>query len=99
METALIGAVIAAAAAVLAAVVSWFGAFQNRRTADRDHAWEQFTWSVSQREEDRAYDISSAVLRRLETVAWWSKKDRRLASRALRRRSTPRTTDRPEGDD
>lgn len=96
METALIGAVIAAAAAVVAAVVSWFGAFQNRRTADRDHAWKRFTWSVTQREEDHPYDISSAVLRRLETVAWWSKKDRRLATRALRRRS-PRSADEPEG--
>ncbi|WP_144749619.1 hypothetical protein [Curtobacterium pusillum] len=99
METALTGAVIAAGAAIVAAVVSWFGAFQNRRTADRDHAWDRFTWSVSQREEDRAYDISATVLRRLETVAWWSKKGRRLASRALRRRSTPRSTVRTEGDD
>lgn len=86
METALVTALIAAAAAIVAAIVSWFGAFQNRRTADRDHAWDRFTWSVSQHQGDQTYDISTTVLRGLADVSWWSKADRRLADRALRRR-------------
>ncbi|SDQ88257.1 hypothetical protein SAMN02800687_2951 [Curtobacterium sp. UNCCL20] len=86
METALVTALIAAGAAVAAAVVSWFGAFQNRRTADRDHAWKRFTWSVAQHADSAAYDISTAVLRELESVPWWSKQDQRLATSALRRR-------------
>ncbi|MBT1668496.1 hypothetical protein KK092_03805 [Curtobacterium flaccumfaciens pv. flaccumfaciens] len=35
METALIAACIAAEAATVAAVVSWSGAFQGRRTSER----------------------------------------------------------------
>ncbi|WIE77541.1 hypothetical protein [Curtobacterium sp. MCSS17_016] len=88
METALIAACIAAGAAIVAAVVSWFGAFQSRRTSDRDHAWHRFTWAVTQRPDMNRYDISTTVLRDLETVPWWSKADRRLASRALRRRAS-----------
>ncbi|MGN6407269.1 MAG: hypothetical protein ACTHMH_02900 [Curtobacterium sp.] len=100
METALVTALIAAAAAILAAVVSWFGAFQNRRTTDRDHAWERFTWAVRQDHDDQTYDISTTVLRGLADVTWWSKSDRRLADRALRRRVRPRTpsTDRKDPD-
>ncbi|WP_439691701.1 hypothetical protein ACRQ4B_12235 [Curtobacterium sp. SP.BCo] len=89
METALVTALIAAAAAIVAAVVSWFGAFQSRRAVDRDHAWRRFTWSVERRGHGDEYDISIAVLRELEKLPWWSKRDRALASRALRRRSTP----------
>lgn len=99
METALIAALIAAGAAVIAAVVSWFGAFQNRRTADRDHAWKRFTWAVGQQVDETGYDISSAVLRELEAVPWWSKHDQRLATSALRRRLPPRRPSRPKGDD
>ncbi|WP_123294312.1 MULTISPECIES: hypothetical protein [unclassified Curtobacterium] len=87
METALVAACIAAGAAIVAAVVSWFGAFQSRRTTDREHAWKRFTWSLAQPRGGRAYDISRTVLRELETVRWWSKADRRLATRALRRRT------------
>ncbi|TDN44766.1 hypothetical protein EDF64_104169 [Curtobacterium flaccumfaciens] len=87
METALIGAVIAAGAAIVAAVVSWFGAFQSRRATDRDHAWQRFTWAVAQPDHDPVHDISITVLRGLADVAWWSKADRRLADRALRRRA------------
>ncbi|MCM3505254.1 hypothetical protein M3666_09030 [Curtobacterium sp. ODYSSEY 48 V2] len=87
MDTALTTAAIAATASIAAAVVSWFGAFQARRTAVRHHAWERFTWALEQRPGDRAHDISIAVLRHLATVAWWSKADRRLAHRALRRQS------------
>jgi hypothetical protein len=98
METVLIAACIAAAASVVAAVVSWFGAFQSRRTADRDHAWSRFTWSLAQHDDESMYDISSAVLRELEAVPWWSKQDQRLATSALRRRIPPRRPDREEGD-
>jgi len=96
METALVAACIAAGAAIVAAVVSWFGAFQNRRTADRDHAWRRFTRAVSPHHDRRTHNISTAVLRELESVAWWSERDRRLAGRALRRRAMP---DRPDSDD
>jgi hypothetical protein len=85
METARIGAVIAAGAAIGAAVVSWFGAFQSRRAADREHAWRRFVRSIDPRRQRAEYDISIAVLRRLERIAWWSKSDRELATRALRR--------------
>ncbi len=85
METAIVSAVIAAVAAICAAVVSWFGAFQSRRVANRDHAWRRFVWSIGDRKSRAEYDISIAVLRQLEHVAWWSKPDRELATRALRR--------------
>ncbi|PYY45380.1 hypothetical protein DEJ03_10640 [Curtobacterium sp. MCLR17_043] len=49
--------------------------------------WHRFTWAVTQRPDMNTYDISTTVLRDLETVPWWSKADRRLASRALRRRA------------
>jgi len=94
METALIGAVIAAGAAIAAAVVSLIGAHRVRRAADRDHAWDRFTWAVAQPDHDPVHDISIAVLRGLADVAWWSKADRRLADRALRRR-TARPSPRP----
>ncbi|WP_152998214.1 hypothetical protein [Curtobacterium luteum] len=89
METALIGALIAAGAAIGAAVVSWFGAFQSRRAADRDHAWRRFVWAIGDRRTKAEYDISITVLRRLEHVAWWSRPDRELATRALRRVMSP----------
>ncbi len=89
METALISAIIAAAAAICAAVVSWFGASQSRRVANRDHAWRRFVWSIGDRANETEYDISIAVLRQLEHVAWWSKPDRELATRALRRMRLP----------
>ncbi|WP_022902497.1 hypothetical protein [Curtobacterium sp. B8] len=89
MEKALISAVIAAAAAICAAVVSWFGAFQSRRAADREHAWRRFVWSIGDQRSKAEYDISIAVLRELEHVAWWSKSDRGLATRALRRVTPP----------
>lgn len=95
METALITAVIAAAAAIAAAALTWFEAFRARRAADRNHAWERFTWSVAQRQDAPVHDISIAVLRSLSEISWSSKADRRLAERALRRhtaRSSPNTT-------
>jgi len=95
MDTALVTAVIAATASVVAAVVSWFGAFQARRTAVRHHAWERFTWAVRQRPGDHTHDISITVLRNLATVASWSKADRRMARRALRRQSDRRNTTTP----
>ncbi|WP_420364754.1 hypothetical protein AAEP80_13280 [Curtobacterium sp. L3-7] len=85
MDTALIAAGIAAPAAIAAAVVSWFGAFQSRRTADRHHAWERFVWALEARRGSLEYDISKTVLQNLEDVTWWSEADRRLARRALRR--------------
>jgi hypothetical protein len=85
METALIGAVVAAGAAILAAVVSWFGAFQSRRAADREHAWRRLTWAVRRSETQSEYDISRTVLERLMNVRWAPKPDRNLARRALRR--------------
>jgi hypothetical protein len=87
VETALVAACIAAGAAIVAAVVSWFGAFQSRRTTDREHAWKRFTWSIAQPRGGCAYDISRTVFRELETVRWWSKAVRRLAARARRRRT------------
>lgn len=79
METAVIGAVIAAA------VVSWFGAFQSRRAVDRAHAWERLTWAVRRSRTQSEYDISRTVLERLMNVRWAPKPDRNLARRALRR--------------
>jgi len=90
METALITALIAAGAAIAAAAISWFGAVRARRATDRNHAWERFTWSVAQREDDRAHDISTTVLHSLAEISWWSKADRRLAKQALRRRTQHR---------
>ena len=89
METALVTAFIAAGAAVVAAVVSWFGAFQNRRTADRDQVWKRLTWAIEMERATAEYDISRTVLERLTTVRWASKADQTLALRALRRRTTP----------
>ncbi|MDK8174211.1 hypothetical protein QP735_16910 [Curtobacterium citreum] len=97
METALVAASIAALASTVGAVVSWFGAFQARRTVIRHHAWERFTWALRQQPHDRAYDISIAVLRNLATVSWWPKSDRRLAYRALRRERAAADTTRPPG--
>ncbi|WP_144712166.1 hypothetical protein [Curtobacterium pusillum] len=91
METALIAASIAAAASVLAAVVSWFGAFQNRRTPDRDHAWTRLTWAMRAKSTEAEYDISRNVLERMMTVRWASKADQNLALRALRRHAPPTT--------
>lgn len=99
METALVGAAIAAGAAIVAAVVSWFGAFQSRRTADREHAWRRFVWSIGERRSGTEYDISIAVLRELEHVAWWSKSDRELATRALRRVALLRERDNDHEED
>ncbi|MGL3198169.1 MULTISPECIES: hypothetical protein [Curtobacterium] len=99
METALVGAVIAAGAAIVAAVVSWFGAFQSRRAADREHAWRRFVWSIGERRSGPEYDISIAVLRELEHVAWWSKSDRELATRALRRVALLREQDNDHEED
>ncbi|KTR18170.1 hypothetical protein [Curtobacterium citreum] len=98
METALVAASIAALASTVGAVVSWFGAFQARRTVIRHHAWERFTWALRQQPHDRAYDISIAVLRNLATVSWWPEPDRRLAYRALRRRERAAAdAERPQG--
>ncbi|MFJ4297142.1 hypothetical protein [Curtobacterium sp. NPDC089689] len=85
METALVSAVIAAVAAICAAVVSWFGAFQSRRGVDRDHAWRRLTWAIRRSETQSEYDISKTVLERLMNVRWAPKPDRNLARRALRR--------------
>lgn len=97
METALVAAGIAAVASIIAAAVSWFGAFQVRRTADRDHAWSRFVWALERRRGSLEYDISKRVLSALEDVAWWSEADRRLAAQALRRiiaaERPPTTTD------
>ncbi|WP_420367861.1 hypothetical protein [Curtobacterium sp. L1-20] len=99
METALVGAVIAAAAAIVAAVVSWFGAFQSRRAADRDHAWERLTWAIRRSETQSEYDISRTVLERLMKVPWAPKPDRNLARRALRRHRFENVRDRePENE-
>ncbi|WFR66281.1 hypothetical protein P9139_15375 [Curtobacterium flaccumfaciens] len=89
METALVTALIAAGAAIIAAVVSWFGAFQNRRTADRDHTWKRLTWAMRPPRSHAEYDISRTVLERLMTVRWASKADQNLAVRALRRHTPP----------
>ncbi|OII13505.1 hypothetical protein [Curtobacterium sp. MCBA15_008] len=94
METALIGAVIAAGAAIAAAVVSWFGAFQSRRAADRDHTWQRLTWAIRRAETQSEYDISRTVLERLMHVAWAPKPDRNLARRALRRHRFEHVRDR-----
>ncbi|MDP4332584.1 hypothetical protein Q7F20_04325 [Curtobacterium sp. A7_M15] len=92
-------ALIAAAAAIVAAVVSWFGAFQNSRTTDRDHAWRRLTWAVRRAETQSEYDISRTVLKRLMNVRWAPKPDRNLARRALRRHRFERVRDRePEAD-
>ncbi|MET3635451.1 MULTISPECIES: hypothetical protein [Curtobacterium] len=85
MDTARMTAAIAATASIAAAVVSWFGAFQARRTADRDHAWSRLVWALARRRDSPEYDISKRVLVALEDVAWWSEPDRRLATQALRR--------------
>ncbi|GAA3337923.1 hypothetical protein GCM10017714_06930 [Curtobacterium pusillum] len=99
METALVGAVIAAGAAIVAAVVSWFGAFQSRRAADRDHAWRRLTWAIRRTETQSEYDISRTVLERLTTVRWAPKPDQTLARRALRRHQYEPVCDRePEAD-
>jgi hypothetical protein len=99
METALVGAVIAAGAAIVAAVVSWFGAFQSRRATDRDHAWRRLTWAVRRAETQSEYDISRTVLERLMKVPWAPKPDRNLARRALRRHRFEHVRDRdPETD-
>jgi hypothetical protein len=92
MGTALVAATIAASAAIVAASVSWFGAFQVRRTADRQHAWDRFVWALRGCPDDVEYDISRRVLDELTDVAWWSRSDRRLAVRALRRVASTRTT-------
>ncbi|MCA5923025.1 hypothetical protein [Curtobacterium oceanosedimentum] len=89
METALVAACIAAGAAIVAAVVSWFGAFQNRRAADRDQAWRRLTWALRADRSQAEHDISRAVLERLMTVRWASKSDQDLARRALRRHVRP----------
>lgn len=94
METALIGTVIAAAAAVVAAVVSWFGAFQNRRTADRDHAWRRLTWAIRRAETQSEYDMPRTVLERLMNGAWAPEPDGNLARRALRRHRFEHVRDR-----
>jgi hypothetical protein len=99
METALTGAVIAAGAAIVAAVVSWFGAFQSRRAADRDHTWRRLTWAIRRAETQSEYDISRTVLERLMNVPWATKPDRNLARRALRRHRFESAPDRePEAD-
>lgn len=85
METALIAACIAATAAIIAAVVSWFGAFQSRRSVDRNHAWERLTWAIRATRNQAEYDISRTVLERLINVPWAPKPDQELARRALRR--------------
>ena len=70
METALVSAVIAGDAAICAAVVSWFGAFQSRRAVDRDHARRRLTWAIRRSETQSEYDISRTVLERLMNVRW-----------------------------
>ncbi|MCJ1713836.1 hypothetical protein [Curtobacterium sp. VKM Ac-2922] len=85
MDTALIAAVVAAAASIAAAVVSWFGAFQARRATDRDHAWKRLTWAIRATRNQAEYDISRTVLQRLIDVPWAPKPDQELARRALRR--------------
>ncbi|WP_248703259.1 hypothetical protein [Curtobacterium sp. MWU13-2055] len=85
METALVAACIAAGAAIVAAVVSWFGAFQSRRSADRDQAWKRLTWAMRPKDTSAEHDISRTVLERMMTVRWASKADKNLALRALRR--------------
>ncbi|MEK6309488.1 MAG: hypothetical protein V4737_12940 [Curtobacterium sp.] len=99
METALVGAVIAAGAAIVAAVVSWFGAFQSRRAADREHAWRRLTWAVRRSETQSEYDISRTVLERLMNVRWAPKPDRNLARRALRRHRYEQVERRDQEDD
>jgi len=89
METALVAAFIAAGAAIVAAIVSWFGAFQSRRTADRDQAWKRLTWAMRPKSTSTEYDISRTVLERMLTVRWASKSDKNLALRALRRHTPP----------
>ncbi|MGN8048587.1 hypothetical protein ACTJKO_02780 [Curtobacterium sp. 22159] len=91
MDTALLAALIAAGAAIVAAAVSWFGAFQNRRTADRDQAWKRLTWAVRANRTPAEHDISRTVLERMMTVRWASKADQNLALRALRRHTPPMT--------
>lgn len=85
MGTARVAACIAAGAAIVAAVVSWFGAFQSRRSADRDQAWKRLTWAMRPKETRAEHDISRTVLERMMTVRWASKADKNLALRALRR--------------
>jgi len=80
MVTALIGAVIAAAAAVFAAVMSWSAARRARQSSDRTHAWTRITWAVDVAPDDPPYDISRTVLLSMRDLRWAPKDDRELAA-------------------
>lgn|GEM_PF-2224086 len=82
MDTALIAAGIAAAAAVFAAVMAWIAASQARRSSDRTHAWARIVWTT-QTTSRVEHDISESVLASMRDLRWAPKDDRRLAAALL----------------
>ncbi len=80
METAVIGAAIAAAAAVFAAVMSWSAARRARQSQDRTHARTRIVWAASLRADDPAYDIPRTVLASIAILRWAPEDDRALAA-------------------
>ncbi len=82
MDSALIAAGIAAAAADFAAVMAWVAAGQARRSSDRTHAWARIIWTV-QTASDTEHDISESVLANMRDLRWAPEDDRELAARLL----------------